>query len=62
MFGKLLLELGDIATVKNPNTGITCETEFKVKVRYVPTCIASCRAEAERNWVPRASSRERITP
>lgn len=52
MFGKLLLELGDIATVKNPNTGITCETEFKVKVRYVPTCIASAEQRLKGTGYP----------
>ncbi|ORY88999.1 hypothetical protein BCR35DRAFT_190219 [Leucosporidium creatinivorum] len=31
LFGKMVLELGDMATVKNEKTGLSCEIEFKTK-------------------------------
>jgi Oxysterol-binding protein len=32
LFGKMVLELGDTCVVKNMQTGILCDIEFKTKV------------------------------
>jgi hypothetical protein len=32
LFGKMVLELGDMCTAKNEKTGLLCELEFKTKV------------------------------
>jgi hypothetical protein len=32
LFGKMVLELGDICTAKNEKTGLSCDLEFKTKV------------------------------
>lgn len=37
LFGKMVLELGDISSVKNEKTDYACEVEFKTKVRHC-TC------------------------
>ncbi|EIW67303.1 hypothetical protein TREMEDRAFT_40458 [Tremella mesenterica DSM 1558] len=31
LFGKMILELGDLSTIANPQTGYTCDVEFKTK-------------------------------
>lgn len=33
LFGKMVLELGDMSGVRNDNQGISCDVEFKTKVR-----------------------------
>jgi hypothetical protein len=33
LFGKMVLELGDICTAKNEKTGLSCDLEFKTKVK-----------------------------
>jgi len=32
LFGKMVLELGDICTAKNEKTSLSCDLEFKTKV------------------------------
>jgi len=32
LFGKMVLELGDVSTVRNLKTDYSCEVEFKTKV------------------------------
>ena len=43
LFGKMVLELGDSSIVRNHETGMTCDVEFKTKVssRFfsIPSCI-----------------------
>jgi hypothetical protein len=34
LFGKMVLELGDLSTVKNEKTDYSCDVEFKTKVSY----------------------------
>jgi len=33
LFGKMVLELGDLSIVRNEKTGYSCDVEFKTKVR-----------------------------
>lgn len=35
LFGKMLLELGDLSTIKNETTGYKCDVDFKTKVEFV---------------------------
>lgn len=34
LFGKMVLELGDSSIVRNNQTGMSCDVEFKTKVRH----------------------------
>jgi hypothetical protein len=46
LFGKMLLELGDLSTIKNEVTGYNCDVDFKTKVGF------SRRAQlTEQGWV-----------
>lgn len=36
LFGKMVLELGDSSIVRNNQTGMSCDVEFKTKVRLFP--------------------------
>jgi hypothetical protein len=44
LFGKMVLELGDTAVVKNDVTGMHCDVDFKTKVRFsyppLPSCLS----------------------
>lgn len=48
LFGKMLLELGDVSTIKNDSTGYSCDVDFKTKVGHELleslTRRAGCRA------------------
>ena len=35
LFGKMVLELGDTCVAKNEKLGLTCDLDFKTKVRSV---------------------------
>ena len=35
LFGKMVLELGDMCVAKNEKHGISCDIEFKTKVAFV---------------------------
>lgn len=32
LFGKMVLELGDVSTIRNDQTGYSCDVEFRTKV------------------------------
>jgi hypothetical protein len=38
LFGKMVLELGDMCYAKNEKTGMSCDIEFKTKVSKLSHC------------------------
>lgn len=53
LFGKMLLELGDLSVIRNDTTGYNCDVDFKTKVGgEVPTALTrrdGCREATTRS-------------